>query len=330
VAELVDSDIARVLRAAAGRTSPTDNMTQSVYEAVHAEWRATVGKQKRKRSRRLWLALAASVAVGTLALFLTRNLIRSPGALMADVSRTIGEVQIREGDASDWQDAVSANKLRVGERIHTGASGRLTLTLRDGVSLRLDHDTDLALVGRDRVDVTSGAVYIDSGATGASRGRLQVWTPAGTVQHIGTQYEARILKGGTRVRVREGRVDVKPVNAPSQTLEVGDQIVVSDNGIQQRSRIEARDREWDWASQLAPTFDINGKPLEAFLFWAGRETGLKIVFATPESETEARRATLSGSINGLDPNEALAAVLPTTSLRGTEHDGTLVVGIARH
>ncbi len=43
-------------------------------------------------------------------------------------------------------------------------------TLRDGVSLRLDHDTSIALVSPDRVDITSGAVYVDSGRPRLERG----------------------------------------------------------------------------------------------------------------------------------------------------------------
>ena len=323
-----DSDIARVLRASGERAGPSDDMTQGVYEAVHAEWRATVQRQKRKRAQRVWLAAAASVAVAAVALVLVRSFIHTPGELMADVSRSVGVVQVREGDEGEWQGTTAAQGLRVGERVHTGPNGRAALALRDGVSLRLDHDTSVSLVGADRVDVTSGAVYIDSGVAGPSAARLQVGTPAGVVRHVGTQYEARILDSGTRVRVREGRVDVMPANGPSRTLEVGDQILVTGAGVEERSRIEPSSDEWDWASNAAPDFDINGKAVQEFLAWACRETGLKVVFTTAESAAEARRAVLSGSIAGLDPDEALAAVLPTTSLKGTEKDGQLVVELA--
>jgi len=323
-----DSDIARVLRASGGRADPSDDMARAVYEAVHAEWRATVERRKRQRAQRVWLAAAASIAVAAVALFMGRSFIRSPGELMADVSRSVGTVQVREGDADEWLGATAAQGLRVGERIHTGADGRVALGLRDGVSLRLDHDTSVALVSVDRVDVISGAVYVDSGVAGPSAARLQVGTPAGVVRHVGTQYEARILDGGTRVRVREGRVDVTPANGPPRTLEVGDQILVTGTGVEERSRIEPSSDEWDWASNAAPGFDINGKPVQEFLAWAGRETGLKVVFTTAASAAEAKRAVLSGSIAGLDPDEALAAVLPTTSLKGTERDGQLVVELA--
>jgi ferric-dicitrate binding protein FerR (iron transport regulator) len=328
MAEHDDSDIARVLRASGGRASPTDDMTRAVYEAVHAEWRTTVDRQKRQRARRVWLAAAASIAVAAIALFVGRSFVDTPGELMADVSRSVGVVEVREGESGEWQRAADARKLHVGENVHTGADGRVALALRDGVSLRLDHDTNVVLVSADRVDVTSGAVYVDSGAAGPSSAKLQVGTPAGVVRHVGTQYEARVLGGGTRVRVREGRVDVMPANGPARTLEVGDQILVTGTGVEERSRIEPSDDEWDWASSAAPEFDINGKAVQEFLAWAGRETGLKVVFSSAESAAEARRAVLSGSIAGLGPDEALSAVLSTTSLKGTERDGQLVVELA--
>ena len=214
--------------------------------------------------------------------------------------------------------------------MHTGADGRIAIAMENGVSLRLDRDTSVAFVDADHIEVNEGAVYVDSGVAAANAGRLQVSTPAGVVRHVGTQYEARVVNdGSTRIRVREGRVDVKPVKGEALTLRVGDQILVSPSGVERRSRIEPSDDEWDWASNAAPEFDIEGRPVREFLAWAGRETGLEVVFATPESAAEARRAVLSGSVAGLNPDEALAAVLPTTSLRSTERDGKLVIEMAR-
>jgi ferric-dicitrate binding protein FerR (iron transport regulator) len=328
MAEHDDSDIARVLRASGGRAGPSDEMQQAVFDAVHAEWRATVQQQRRRRSQRVWLAVAASIAIAAVALFVGRGYVGTQGELVADVSRSVGVVQVREGDAGQWESVVGVRTLHVGESVHTGPDGRLALALLDGVSLRLDHDTDIALVGTDRVDVRSGAVYIDSGTTGVSAGKLLVGTPVGLVRHVGTQYEARIVNGGTRIRVREGRVDLTPTWGAARTLEMGDQILMSGTGIEERDRIEPSSDEWDWASNAAPEFDIDGRPVHEFLAWAGRETGLRVVFATPESAAEARRAVLSGSVAGLNPDEALAAVLPTTSLRSTERNGQLVIEMA--
>jgi len=328
MAEHDDSDIARVLRATGKRPRPPEQLEQAVYAAVHSEWRAIAAKRRQQRVQRTWLAAAASVAVATVAVFIGRMLFNPHGAMVANVSRSVGVVQIREGDEGKWQSVAGTKTLHVGESIHTGADGRLALALGDGVSLRLDHDTSVALVDADRIDVSAGAVYIDSGASTPTAGRLRVGTPAGIVQHVGTQYEARIVNGGTRIRVREGRVDVVPLNGSARTLQVGEQILVSRSGIEERGNIEPSSDEWSWATNAAPVFDIDGRPVHEFLAWAGREMGLKVVFATPESAAEARRAVLSGSVSGLGPDEALAAVLPTTSLRSTERDGQLVIELA--
>jgi ferric-dicitrate binding protein FerR (iron transport regulator) len=153
-----------------------------------------------------------------------------------------------------------------------------------------------------------------------------VGTPAGVVQHVGTQYEARIVAGGTRIRVREGRVDLLPENGgTTQTASVGEQLLVSASGDIQRDSISPSDDAWSWAADTAPPFDINGRPVREFLTWVGRELGREIVYATPAAEAEADRAVLSGSVTGLAPADALAAVLPTTQLRSVERDGKIEI-----
>ena len=72
------------------------------------------------------------------------------------------------------------------------------------------------------------------------------------VRHVGTQYEARIVgSGATRVRVREGRVDVMPAKGTAQSVRVGEQLLVTDGGGMQRASIAPDDREWAWAATTA-------------------------------------------------------------------------------
>ncbi len=330
-----ESGIARVLRAAGERARPSDEMKATVRAAVHAEWRAVTAK---RRQRRVWLATAASIVVAALALWVGRVYLVGSDELVASVSRSIGAVQLRSGAFGSWrgvpamdgsgEGAATPVELRAGETVKTGSDGRLALQLRDGVSLRLDHDTRVAFVDAGRVDVLAGAVYIDAGATpNGSSERLQVGTPAGVVQHVGTQYEARIVDGGTRIRVREGRVDLLPETGGIQSASVGEQLLVTSSGAIQRDAIAPNDPQWAWASSTAPAFEIDGRPVHEFLMWVARELGHEVVYANPESEAEAARAVLSGSVAGLTPSEALAAVLPTTQLRGTHRDGKLEIAL---
>jgi hypothetical protein len=74
--------------------------------------------------------------------------------------------------------------------------------------------------------------------------------------------------------------------------------------------------------------EIDGRPLKDFLNWAGRELGQPVVFASPESEAEAAKVMLSGSVAGLAPKDALAAVLSTTRLRDTDGGDRIVISLA--
>jgi hypothetical protein len=55
--------------------------------------------------------------------------------------------------------------------------------------------------------------------------------------------------------------------------------------------------------------------VDVFLAWAGRETGRTVVYGSPDVEQQARAVILSGTLEGLTPDEAVAAVLSTTSLQ---------------
>jgi ferric-dicitrate binding protein FerR (iron transport regulator) len=349
-----EAGIERVLRAAGGRARPADEMKAAVRAAVHAEWRATVARRSR---RRVSFALAASVVVAALALWVSRAYFTGSHEVVASVSLTTGTVQSRSGSFGIWHAVVAqagdsrgdtrsagsresfdtgtnasrvgadgaARSIHTGETLMTGSDGRVALQLRDGVSLRLDYDTRVTFVGPGRVDVKSGAVYVDAGTTPTVSDHLRVGTPAGVVQHVGTQYEARIVAAGTRIRVREGRVDLLSEHGNAQTAGVGEQLLVAPSGEIQRASIAPNDAEWSWAANAAPPFDINGRAVREFLAWVGRELGREIVYTTPESESEADRAVLSGSVAGLTPANALAAVLPTTQLRSIDRDGEIEI-----
>lgn len=317
-----DAGIARVLRAAGGRAKPADEMMESVRAAVHAEWRATVAKRSRQR---MGFAIAASITVAALALWVGRTYLMSSGERVASVSRSIGTVQSSGGMLGSWR--VAASEMHAGEDLRTGADGRAALQLRDGVSVRLDHNTRVAFVDAGRIDVEAGAVYVDAGPTPSATDHLRLGTPAGVLQHVGTQYEARIVEAGTRIRVREGRVDLMPKRGNVQSAGMGEQLLVTSSGSVHRDAIAPNDPQWDWAANTAPTFDINGRTMRDFLAWVGRELGREIVFATSESEAEASKAVLSGSVAGLTPADALAAVLPATQLRSSDRGGKLEISL---
>jgi hypothetical protein len=318
-----DSAIERVLRAAGGRAQPAADVKEAVRAAVHAQWREVVDSRKR-RSRRVWLAAAASLAVAAIGLVTVRTIVTAPNIVVANVSLATGDVKARASAWRGWKSANAEQAVHDGDTVMTGSNGRAALALAGGVSLRLDHDTRIAFDDAEHVDVLEGAVYVDSGAE-ASAKALQIRTPAGAVRHVGTQYEVRLVDAGTRVRVREGRVELMPADGGAHSVAAGEQVVVSSAGVLAREPIATSGSEWEWVLNVAPPFDIDGHRVREFLTWVGRELGREIVFASAESEAEANRAVLSGSMGGLTPAEAIAAVLPTTRLRSLDRDGQIVI-----
>src|SRR5690242_13205894 len=142
-----ETGIARVLRAAGGRATPSNDMKAAVRAAVHAEWRKTVA---RRGQRRVWWAAAACVTLVASGLWTARVYLSAPGSeLVADVSRATGTVAARSGFFGSWH---TPTQLHAGENLMTGTDGRVALQLRDGVSLRLDHNTRIAFVDAGQIN----------------------------------------------------------------------------------------------------------------------------------------------------------------------------------
>lgn len=324
-----DGVIARLLRASGGREQPSEDLQRDVRAAVHAEWRTLVAARTRTRQR-IWLAAAASLIAVVAGLWVVQTRLTTPGVSLASVNRLEGNVNSQEHSplswltGNRWQAVGLHQQMHAGESLQTGRDGRAALTVAGNVSLRLDHDTRIAFVAADRIEVQSGAVYVDAG-TAPSRETLLLDTPAGAVRHLGTQYEVRMLSAGTRIRVREGRVELSDASGSTEQLSAGEQLIVAADGTHRRGVAEAQDADWSWSAQVAPPFEIEGRLLSEFLGWVSRETGRRLVFADPASEAEALSAVLHGSVAGLAPGEALRAVLPTTRLQGRIINGDLLI-----
>ncbi len=325
-----ERDIVEVLRSTGRRSEPPDELTRSVRAAVEAEWREVIAQRARRRLfGRIGFSAAAALVLAAVAVWIYQPLFLSSGEKMADVSIAVGAVRVKSGVLGRWQPVAQHQAVHAGEVLATAANGRAALTLAGELSLRLDHDTRIALTDATHITIESGAVYVDSsGNLPPQEERLQVMTPAGAVRHVGTQYEARLVDSGVRIAVREGRVQLNTTAGATHLAAAGEQMTVSAAGAVERSAISRYDASWQWAATTAPGFDIDGRPVTQFLAWAGRELGRDVVFATPESEAEASRILLSGSIEGLAPDDALAAVLPTTPLRSDLRDGRLVISIS--
>jgi ferric-dicitrate binding protein FerR (iron transport regulator) len=307
-----DLDVAALLRAVGAPPAAAAQAMAEVRAAVEAEWRAAVAARQRRRQYVSWAA-AASVTVAALGIWLIRPLVQTEPEVVASLTRVVGSVERNRGDGR-WTPLESVGPIESGTQLRTATDGRAALQLSNGVALRLDARTLVAFEDTTHARLAQGAAYVDTGRTpGAASPQFELDTPAGRIAHLGTQYEARIVDGNVRVGVREGRVrltraagDVVGTAGESLTIH-GDRVV--------RAPLAPTAADWNWVADVTPPFSLEGRSVEDFLVWAARETGRTIVYASSDAARQARSVTLRGTVEGLSPDEAVQAVLSTTSLQ---------------
>jgi ferric-dicitrate binding protein FerR (iron transport regulator) len=317
-----EAGIEELLRQVGARDEPSKDVMREVEAAVHAEWQSML-QERRMRRRFVAVGIAASAVLAvSAALFGVRYLAPEP-IQVAQITRIDGHLLVRPESQAARELAI-AQGVSTGETLQTDDRSRAALKFGDGVSLRLDHSTLVKVASADEIVLTAGALYIDSPARNPQE--LTIRTDAGSVRHIGTQYQVRTHADGMEVSVREGRVMIANAGGTSSGV-AGERISVTSGGKIVRSTVATHDPAWQWAAHTAPLFDINEQTLAAFLGWVARETGRKVVFESDAARSAASDVKLRGSIAGLDPDTALSAVLSTTQLRRYETQEELI-GIA--
>jgi len=301
--------IAGLVRRGGARQEPPAAVREAVRAAAHQEWRAVVAERRAAQRRVPRWSMAAAAAVAGLAVWLGLPMLGGQAAMVASVARVSGPVDITGEGLLDGATTLAAGAgIAADSTLRSAGGGRVALVM-GGNSVRLDEQSTVRLVADNRIALERGAVYVDS-VPGAAP--LVIDTPYGAVEHLGTQYESRLLADGLRLRVREGRVRLSA--AAGRTVEgaAGEQLVVAADGDVSRATVSRAGGEWAWTGDIAPAFDIADRSLGEFLEWAGRETGRDVAWATPELEAEARGVVLRGSVAGMSPEQALDAVLATT------------------
>jgi FecR-like protein len=317
-----DTGLEELLREVGARDEPSADMMREVEAAVRAEWQSVVqARHTRRRFVAVSIAASALLAVGV-AFFGVRYMGPAP-IQVAQITRIDGHLLVRPESQSAHELAV-AQSVSTGDTIQTDDRSRAALQFGDAVSLRLDQGTIVKVASADELVLTAGAVYIDSQAQNPQE--LTVRTDAGSVRHVGTQYEVRTHADEMVVSVREGRVMIAN-SAGTSSGVAGERIRVTPRGQVVRSTVAAHDPHWQWAAHTAPQFDINDHTLAVFLEWVARETGRKVEYASSAARSAASGLKLRGSITGLDPDTALNAVLSTTQLHRYQTKDELI-GIA--
>lgn len=322
-----DQATARLIASGSPRRPIPPGARDRVHAAVHQAWReATHEQQREQRKGSRWhlpLALAASIALAGILVAQFPMGTPTPSPEVARVAVVSGELHGADGEALQ----VGAG-LEAGASLSTDGAGRAALSLADGTSLRLDHGTRLTLTAESRVRLDAGAVYIDTAPAGPAAG-ITVTTPHATATDLGTQFEVRLADASTLVRVREGRVAIRPQAAVSAAVPhvapAGKAARVDDGGSVQTSDIAPHDPSWAWSRAVAPAFDTStGRGLDEFLAWSAREMGLELRYAD-DTGPVADSVTLSGDVEGMAPGQALEAVMATTTLAYRIQDGRLEI-----
>lgn len=320
-----DQDLERLLKSAGPRELPPADVERAVRERLHGEWTAMLRENRDRRNRRGAFALAAGLVAAAFGLWIATTQSGGPAAAVGTLAAAVGEVREQSGWLSGWRAMGGGDVVVAGRTLETGADGRAAIALPGGMSLRVDRETRIALVDPSRVRLERGALYLDSGPGQSRPSRLLVETPAGSVRHVGTQYELRLLDAGVQLRVREGRVEFRSPTGSVAHGVGGEQLVIFGDGRVERGAAPRYGPSWDWIADATPAIDLEGMSLARFLAWAGRELGREVTFAPALTESEIAAVVVHGTMAGLSPTEALHAVLATTSFQATVAGDRIVV-----
>jgi hypothetical protein len=233
-----------------------------------------------------------SIVVGNLARF-------SDGSIEVR-SWVFGHRTLQVGDA-----------LRVGDALT--ARGPTLLTLARGGTLRIVGGTTLGVTGPMQLSFERGLLYVDMPPGSPTTNPLRVTSRAGTVEHVGTEFEIMSGDQSVRIRVREGQIRFL---GQSQTIvaDAGTELLAMPGGQVTERPVDTFGRDWLWTAALAPDYEIEGSSLIEFLHWVSREMGRPLDFADAHAREVADHTILHGSVKGQAPMDALSTVLATTSL----------------
>ena len=191
---------------------------------------------------------------------------------------------------------VSGERLNVGDRLRTGLRGGLGMKYRDA-DVRVGRDTEV-VVHATRLELVSGVVYVDTGATGSGQTDVVVATRLGSITHLGTQYVVQLDSEQLVSAVREGQIifrsDQHKRQLSADASTAGEIRVAEDGGVTE-SRKPRNGDLWDWALEISPGISLAGRSPDEVLTWAARESGRTLKYADETDGAVAREGRLSGS-----------------------------------
>lgn len=324
-----DRSIENLVRLAGGREAPSDEGMRRARAAAEQSWRRGLEEAPRRRwtgwSFKAALACGAAAGVAVLAFQLNQRASLPIPVTVAQIAALDGAAAIKDNDGT--RPVAVAADVRSGETLVT-AEGRVSTSIPGGLSLRLDRRARVRFDGPERVTLLEGTVYVDSGGLNAGP-PFTIATPAGEVNHVGTQFLVTVSAEITRVRVREGRVVLVTADGESNAVAAGDELEIRDGRSALRHGSPAFGPGWEWLVSVAPTIDVEDRPLAEFLAWLVREHGWQINYADDALQQRTHEIRLHGSMDGLDTPAMLERVALVTGLSLEARDGVLWVGARR-
>jgi ferric-dicitrate binding protein FerR (iron transport regulator) len=303
------------------KAQPSADARERAFAKLSAEFHAArPAELATRKSPRRWAVAAALVVLvaGGVAwqamqpAVTVARLESLDGSLVAHGTRWFsGDAQVRTGAA-----------LAAGDLLTVSNNGGALLRLSPDLTVRLAANTRARLGRADEIELIVGEAFVD--ATPGTHGALRIVTPHGVVTHLGTQYLVRSDREEIEVSVREGRAQLQTGQSTS-VAAAGEWILHRGrDGGMRTGTLPVDDSRYDWIAALPSGFTLDGATLDQFLTWFHRETGLAPVYVEGLDSGHLGEVQLKGSIDNLEPLEALSLVLATADL-AWHRDGAKVI-----
>jgi FecR protein len=310
--------IAELLRLAGPRPRVSGAVTARVRAEVHEEWLRAL--RRRARSRNLVVGLAA---IAILAVIFFPQALRetspppTPPAIVAAAGLVNGGVTAQGPDGKQIGLA-SGDAILERTWVETATHGTASLEW-NGASIRLADHTRLRLDSARTATLLRGTIYFSSNDRHATGGRVIIGTPLGTIHDVGTQFEVRVDEARLRIRVREGRVDLRRGGHMTAATAATELIATPGAPVETRS-ISLSGDIWRWAEAIAPPIRLEGLTLGEVLNRIAREKGLRVEWRGPVDANVRLHGEVPFTLD-----EALDAATASTALTYRIEGGALVL-----
>jgi len=322
-----DDAVEALLEDAVPRPAPPAQDEKMVRDAVHAEWQAVTGRH-RTRQRMTYFAIAATVVLGIAVTFNALQVADIQAVPVATISKSHGSIYLL-GEQSELHEMRDLSSITVGQVIETADNAGIGLEWGSGGSLRVDQNTRIEFKSTELVYLYWGRIYFDSqpsqlvaAITGSG---FEIQTEHGSIKHLGTQFMTGVDSRDLTVSVREGEVEVDGAYVNKAVAVAGKQLTISGGAQPSVLDIDGYGAAWEWIERTAPVANADGRTVDEFLTWAGRQTGLQVSYESDEARVKAHEGVLRGNYEDISPRRELELRMSGEDLGYRIDGGTIYV-----